>query len=196
MLKHSQASSLICQIFFIAFFCTISATTSLAQPGWGSTASQELVISNGKISTLIPGKFKNVRKKTLRLHKPFIGCTDAIGQAYKDGIRILYYQTDVNWGSFNNAIKIWDIAFQIADDMGQYKFIESGFHRNEQKKSSLIYFLKIYVAGKQGNFYALLTFSEFEGKLLYGLCNIPETGNENGVNISNDILKNQYVSRN
>ena len=146
-----------------------------------------------RVSLLPPEMFKNVRKKILKMHMPYCGYTHAMGYSGKNGAKILYYHTNILWQQFDKGIKKWDIAFQIADDLGPHKFIESGFHRHPKKKS-MVYYMKISSTNKNGTFYSLLIFSELEGRLLYGLRVSPDNAQEQWIDTERDVLKDQYVS--
>jgi hypothetical protein len=178
---------------FLAMLCVAISFSSRAQQRTLSPNIPEPMIMNGNASTRMPGKYKKVRKKELKEHSPFTGYSKAVGYVYKDGSKIIYYHANIDWVNVNQGIKMWDVAYQLAENFGEFKFHESGFCRSDQGKGALTYYLKITSMNNNDVAYKLLTFSELDGKLLYGLYIFPE-GYRNPTNISDDILRNQSVA--
>lgn len=194
MKKYSKLNFLTCQIILGVFLSAVQVQISVAQPVMSVSESVGLIIRDAEMLGFAPGKLKSMKKKDLQIHEPYTGFTEAIGYASKGGTRILFYHTNQTWDHFDDGIKIWDVATQLAENLGMSRFIQSGLH-NSTQSSSPTYFLNMSMTNKGGEFYALLTFSEFEGKLLYGLYIMPQTGTEEWKDTSEDILRNQMMAR-
>jgi hypothetical protein len=194
MKKYSKLNFLTCQIILGAFLSMVQVQISVAQPVISVAESVAAIIRDAKMIGVAPGKLKSMKKKDLKIHQPYTGHTEAVGYAGKDGTKILFYYTNQTWDHFDDGIKIWDVATQLAENLGMSRFIQSGFHNSTQRSSST-YFLNMSMTTKSGEFYALLTFSEFEGKLLYGLYIMPQTGTEEWNDTSEDILRSQMMAR-
>jgi hypothetical protein len=194
MKKYSKLNFLTCQMILGVFLSAAQVQISVAQPVISVTESVDAIIQDAKMHGFAPGKLKSMKKKDLKIHQPYTGHTEAIGYAGKGGTKILFYHTNQTWDHFDDGIKIWDVATQLAENLGMSRFIQSGFHNSTQRSSST-YFLNMAMTTKSGEFYALLTFSEFEGKLLYGLYIMPQTGTEEWNDTSEDILRSQIMAR-
>ena len=176
-----------------ALILFVSCAETIAQTDTPFVVFTQATIMNDKLAVYIPEQFTRVKKRTLKMNRPPVRLNEAIGYKHNDGSKAFFYRTDIAWNFTDKGIAIWDIAFKTAESFSSYQFIESGFFKEKINKSSTIYYLKILAIDNKKEVCALLTFSELEGKILYGLYSSPANNYEVWDHASNEMLQNQYV---
>jgi hypothetical protein len=193
-MKCPALNSFVAQIIFTGLLLGIHLSDAIAQEKNVVANPLRSITIEEHINYLASGKFKQIKKKKLKIHQPFTGYTHGVGYADKEGTQVFYYYTDSDWNPLTKGIKIWDMAFQIANDLGQYKFLESGFYNPTMQRPSLTYFLNVIVENQSNTYNVNLTFSESKGKLLYGLTMEPRTSHKKSTFPSKAILENEVVA--
>ena len=139
-------------------------------------------------------KQKKIKKKFIKQFQPYSGYTKACGLSLKNGDKVIFYQTNVDW-NFNKekVVHLWDIAFKLAENMNYTKFMQSGLYHGKSGRPRITYYMYVSVMVDDESCNAMLAFSEHNGKVLYKLFISEEFNDEKWRENSENILKNAYV---